>query len=148
MRKLRKGGARVATILEYANGLRAMSCDDVWTGPALEGGESDISIRWRVEGTTGLARGTIGWPDYPRRTASTLDFATLARPGYWFQPRWKEVWFPDAFAGTMAQLLCALEEDSEPEISGRDNLKTMALVEACYRSAEEHRAVALSEITR
>ncbi|HET6883292.1 MAG TPA: Gfo/Idh/MocA family oxidoreductase, partial [Pirellulales bacterium] len=59
-------------ILEYADGLRAASTDDVWTGPALEGAESDISIRWRVEGTAGLARGTIGWPDYPRRTPSTL----------------------------------------------------------------------------
>ena len=48
----------------------------------------------------------------------------------------------------MAQLLCALEDNTEPEISGRDNLKTMALVEACYRSAKEHRAVAISEITR
>ncbi|HUY35953.1 MAG TPA: Gfo/Idh/MocA family oxidoreductase [Pirellulales bacterium] len=133
-------------ILEYANGLRAMSCDDVWTGPALEGGESAISVRWRVEGTDGLAHGTIGWPDYPRRTASTLDFTTLKQSGYWFQPRWKEVWFPDAFAGPMAQLLCALEENREPEISGRDNLKTMALVDACYRSVDEHRAVALSEI--
>ena len=134
-------------ILEYANGLRASSWDDVWTGPALEGAESDIGIRWRVEGTEGLARGTIGWPDYPRRTPSTLDFTTLHRPGYWFQPRWKEVWFPDAFAGPMAQLLCALEEDREPEISGADNLKTMALVDACYRSVAEHRAVAISEIT-
>ncbi|HWB07793.1 MAG TPA: Gfo/Idh/MocA family oxidoreductase [Pirellulales bacterium] len=134
-------------ILEYADGRRAASTDDVWTGPALEGAEGDISIRWRVEGTAGMARGTIGWPDYPRRTPSTLDFTTLARPGYWFQPRWKEVWFPDAFVGPMAQLLCALEENREPEISGQDNLKTMALVEACYRSAAEHRAVALSEIT-
>ena len=54
--------------------------------------------------------------------------------------------FPDAFAGTMAQLLCALEDKTEPEISGADNLKTMALVEACYRSAKEHRAVDLAEI--
>jgi predicted dehydrogenase len=44
-------------------------------------------------------------------------------------------------------LLCALEEDREPEIGGRDNLKTMALVDACYLSAREHRAVELSEIT-
>ncbi|HET6880192.1 MAG TPA: gfo/Idh/MocA family oxidoreductase, partial [Pirellulales bacterium] len=72
---------------------------------------------------------------------------TLAQPGYWFQPRWKEVWFPDAFVGPMAQLLCALEDHREPEISGRDNLQTMALVEACYRSAAEHRAVTVSEIT-
>lgn len=133
-------------ILEYANGLRCSSWDDVWTGPSLEGGQSDIGIRWRVEGTEGLARGTIGWPRYPERVPSTLDFTTTRQPGYWFQPRWPEVWFPDAFLGPMAQLLCALEEQAEPEISGRDNLKTMALVEACYVSAREHRAVALSEI--
>jgi predicted dehydrogenase len=132
-------------ILEYANGLRIMSCDDVWTGPALEGCEKDIGIRWRVEGLAGIARGTIGWPDYPQPTPSTLDFTTNKQPGYWFQPRWKEVWFPDAFVGTMAQLLVALETKTEPEISGADNLKTMALVEACYLSSQEHRAVELAE---
>jgi predicted dehydrogenase len=135
-------------ILEYASGLRAMSCDDVWTGPALEGAENDIYIRWRVEGLKGLARGTIGWPDYPHPTPSTLDFTTTERPGYWLSPRWKEVWFPDAFAGTMAQLLCALEDRTEPEISGQDNLRTMALVDACYLSAREHRAVEVREIMR
>jgi len=133
-------------ILEYPDGLRASSCDDVWAGPVAEGAEPDISIRWRVEGAAGLARGTIGWPGYPTRTPSTIDFTTLHAPGRWFQPRWPEVWFPDAFAGPMAQLLCALETGTEPEISGRDNLRTMALVDACYRSAEEHRAVELEEI--
>ena len=133
-------------ILEYANGVRALSCDDVWTGPAHEGAEADIGIRWRVEGMEGIARGTIGWPDYPTPTPSTIDFTTCHRPGYWFQPRWRDVWFPDAFVGTMAQLLCALEDGQPPEIDGRDNLKTMALVEAAYRSAAEHRAVDLEEI--
>lgn len=135
-------------ILEYAGGLRCLACDDVWTGPALEGAEPDIGIRWRVEGTEGLARGAIGWPDYPHPTPSTLDFTTTRRPGYWFQPRWKEVWFPDAFVGPLAQLLCALEDQTEPEISGRDNLTTMALVDACYLSAKEHRAVTLKEILK
>lgn len=135
-------------ILEYANGLRAAAWDDVWTGPAREGAEADIGIRWRVEGLEGMARGTIGWPDYPHPTPSTLDFTTTRRPGYWFQPRWKEVWFPDAFVGTMAQLLCALETGDEPEIGGRDNLQTMALVEAAYVAAREHRAVRISEVTR
>ena len=135
-------------ILEYANGLRAMSCDDVWTGPALEGAQKDISIRWRVEGLEGIARGTIGWPEYPNPTPSTLDYTTTKEPGYWLSPRWKEVWFPDAFVGTMAQLLCALEDRSEPEISGQDNLRTMALVDACYLSAREHRAVEVREVMR
>jgi predicted dehydrogenase len=133
-------------ILEYDSGLRASSWDDVWTGPALEGSESDIGINWRVEGTEGLAKGTIGWPSYPDRTPSTLDFTTTKQPGYWFQPRWKDVWFPDAFVGPMAQLLVALETNAEPEISGQENLGTMALVEACYRSVEEHRAVEIAEV--
>ena len=133
-------------ILEYANGFRAASWDDVWAGPALEGAAADIGIRWRVEGTTGMARGTIGWPSYPQRTPSTLDYTTTSSAGQWHQPRWDEVWFPDAFVGPMAQLLCALEEGTAPEISGEDNLKTMALVEACYRSAAEHRAVLMSEV--
>ena len=135
-------------ILEFAGGVRVSACDDVWTGPARAGAESDIGIHWRVEGTDGMARGTIGWPDYPNRTPSTLDFTTKRQPGYWFQPRWSEVWFPDAFVGPMAQLLCALEEGVEPEISGKDNLKTMALVDACYLSVKEQRAVKISEITR
>lgn len=135
-------------ILEYDSGLRASAWDDVWTGPALEGAEKDIAIRWRVEGTQGLAHGTIGWPDYPHPTPSTLDFTSTRFPGYWFSPRWKEVWFPDAFVGTMAQLLCALEEGREPEISGQDNLRTMALVDACYLSVRQRRAVELRELLR
>lgn len=133
-------------ILEYSNGLRAMSCDDVWSGPAKEGSAADIGINWRIEGTTGMARGTIGWPRYPERTPSTLDFTTTASHK-WHQPRWNEVWFPDAFVGPMAQLLCALEDNTTPEISDEDNLNTMAVVEACYISAREHRAVELTEIT-
>lgn len=133
-------------ILEYENGVRASSWDDVWTGPAHEGAESDIGIRWRVEGTEGLATGTIGWPDYPAPTPSTLKFTTTKHPGCWFEPRWNEVWFPDAFTGTMAQLMCAVEENREPEIGGQDNLETMALVDACYRSAKEHRAVEIAEV--
>lgn len=135
-------------ILEYDNGCRASSWDDVWTGPAREGSESDIYIRWRVEGVDGLARGTIGWPSYPAKTPSTLDFTTRQQPGYWFSPRWKEVWFPDAFVGTMAQLLCALEDGSEPEISGRDNLETIALCEAVFAAAKEHRVTTVKEFTK
>ena len=48
----------------------------------------------------------------------------------------------------MAELMCSLEQGREPLISGRDNLHTMALVDACYRSAAEHRAVSPEEIFR
>lgn len=133
-------------ILEYENGIRATSWDDVWAGPVGEQSENEPSIRWRLEGTEGLARGTIGWPSYPERTPSTLDYISSAKPGVWQTPRWPEVWFPDAFVGPMAHLLCGLESGRPLEISGRDNLKTMALVDACYLSAKEHRAVEIDEI--
>src|SRR5205823_1419133 len=134
-------------ILEYDNGCRATAWDDVWAGPAREGAESDIYIRARAEGREGLARGTIGWPSYPARTPSTLDFTTKRQPGYWLSPRWNEVWFPDAFVGTMAQLLCALEDGAEPEISGRDNLETIALCAAVQTAAREHRVTTVREFT-
>jgi len=133
-------------ILEYASGLRAAAWDDVWAGPVVEGAAADTYIRWRVEGTEGMARGTIGWPAYPNACPSTIDFTTKRQPGCWFSPRWKEAWFPDAFEGAMGQLLEALASGAEPAVSGRDNLRTMALVEACYRSLDEHRPVALREM--
>jgi predicted dehydrogenase len=133
-------------ILEYENGVRASAWDDVWSGPCREGAEGDIYINWRLEGIEGIAKGTIGWPYYPTPTPSTLDFTTTQQPGQWWKPRWNEVWFPDAFAGPMAQLMCALEDGADPEISGRDNLKTMALVEACYHSYRERRVVRIDEI--
>jgi len=132
-------------ILEYHNGLRAISCDDVWAAPDAElVGESvseAIGINWRVEGTTGLAQGTIGWPKYPQRCPSTIDFLSANQPNQWQRPRWDDVWFPDAFIGPMSELLIALEENRLPANNGRDNLKTMLLVDACYRSAEQHRAI-------
>jgi predicted dehydrogenase len=41
----------------------------------------------------------------------------------------------------MADLLIALEKGGQPRTSGEENLGTMALVDACYRSASEHRAI-------
>ena len=64
----------------------------------------------------------------------------------WIEPRWEEAWFPDAFVGPMAELLVALETGAEPDLGGRGNLGTLALVEACTRGALEHRVVALDEV--
>jgi predicted dehydrogenase len=126
-------------VLEYADGLRAVGIDDCFTWV-------DHGIEWRVEGVEGVAKGTIGWPDYPEGSPSTIDWTTRGDGGEWHRPRWQERWFPDAFAGTMEQLLRAVRDGTEPEISGRDNLKTMALVEAAYRSAAEGRAITVREL--
>ncbi len=47
------------------------------------------------------------------------------RPGRWTAPgrarRWDEMWFPQAFKGTMGQLMRAIQDDAEPAISGDDD---------------------------
>jgi len=117
----------------------------VWTGPAKEGCPSDIYIRWRIEGTNGLAIGDIGWCKDPYTTPSTIRFASKEQK-HFESPVWSESWFPDAFIGTMAQLLIALENGTVPAINGQDNLKTMALVEAAYKSAASGRFISIWEV--
>ena len=134
-------------ILEYANGLRCVVIDDIWTGPAKEGCPGDISLKWRIEGLNGLALGDIGWCKDPYTSPSSIRYASKGDATF-HEPRWTESWFPDAFAGTMGQLLIALETGQEPAISGRDNLKTMALVDAAYLSAVQSRLVGVHEIER
>ncbi len=133
-------------ILEYRDGLRAAAWDDTWTGPRTEHDDLNPYIKWRVEGTEGLAEGTIGWPNYPNRSPSTLTYTTSARPGVWITPRWREAWFPDAFREPMADLMNAIATGTPPATNGADNLGTMAIVEAGYRSIRERRVVDISEI--
>jgi hypothetical protein len=119
--------------------------DDVWTGPAKEGCPGDIRIEWRIEGLEGIAIGKIGWCQDPFTTPSAMRYARKGDPGFHhFEPA--ESWFPDAFGATMSQLLIALETGQAPAIGGRDNLKTIALVEAAALSAAEHRMVSPREI--
>jgi predicted dehydrogenase len=128
------------TILEYENGLRCVVIDDVWTGPAREGCPGDIRIEWRIEGLDGLAIGDIGWCKDPYTSPSTMRYARKGGSIFEvFNP--PESWFPDAFAGTMGQLLIAVETGQTPAISGRDNLQTIALVQEAALSAKEHRMV-------
>ncbi len=57
-------------------------------------------------------------------------------------------WFPDGFAGTMGELLCAIEEEREPENGAEDNLKTLDLVFAAIAAAAERKAVKSGTATR
>ncbi len=126
-------------VLEYDSGLRCVGSDGCFSW-------ADGRIEWRVEGTDGIAKGTIGWPDYPAGSPSTIDYHLRSEGETWHRPRWDARWFPHAFSGTMAQVMEAIENGTEPPVSGRDNLHTMALVEAAYRSVEERRTVELAEI--
>jgi predicted dehydrogenase len=128
-------------ILEWNNDFRAVAIDNCFTW-------ADHRIEWRVEGTEGIAKGTIGWPDYPAGSPSTITWTTRAMDGRWEAPAWEERWFPQAFKGTMGQLMRAIQEDAEPEISGHVTLGTMALCEAAYRAAEGGLAVVPKDVLR
>jgi predicted dehydrogenase len=128
-----------AYILEYASGLRAIGIDNMHTW-------SDIGIEWRIEGTNGIAKGSVGWPDYPWGSPSRFDFASAEAPDLWYRPRWPERWFPDAFADTMRELMRSVGERTPGALAARENLRTMALLEAAYLSAREHRAVEPREL--
>lgn len=138
-------------ILEYDKGPRALGIDDVWAGPLKAGhpGEAPCpgsqNVKFRVEGTLGWAEGTIGWPAWPAREPSTLDFASRNDPTTVHKPRWREVWFPDAFAGPMAELLWQLRGGPVAELSGRDNLETMALCEAVLQAGKTRQPTRVSD---
>jgi len=135
-------GITVSTI-RFPNGVLALSLEDVWAGPREEGYEDDLYIAWRVEGTDGVAKGTIGWPT---GAASTLTYASKKTTGgKWVTPTWETMWFPHAFKGVMEQLQYAVKTGTPPALSVADNVKTVALIEAGYRSMADGRTVKLSE---
>ena len=139
-----KDGITVST-LRFPTGVLALSLEDVWSGPRAEGYKDDQHITWRVEGTQGTAKGSIGWPT---GTASTLSYASqTATGGEWVTPTWDTMWFPHAFVGVMEQLQHAIATHTAPALSVADNVKTVALIEAGYLSMAEGRTVKLEEIS-
>jgi len=133
---------KTISVWEYASGLQALIdvCHSSW--------QDDFFAAFRFEGTEGVIKGTIGLMyDYPKGRPDTLEFMSKRNSGYWFSARLDEMWIPDAFVGPMASLMWAIENDAEPETSGRDNLRTLQIVFAEYRSMAEKRAVRPEEIS-
>jgi len=123
--------------LEYPDHFIATSLDNgfTWT--------SDYGINYRFEGTEGVVKGKIGWPD---QMPSTVSFYSNKLGPVWYNPEYKEKWFPHAFMSTMGDLMSAIENDTQPELNGKDNLRTLQVVFAAYKSIEEKRMVSPNEI--
>lgn len=140
-----KAETRTTAILEYDSDFQGL----VYTNHNnWEDDMSDWRADYRFEGTDGVVKGTLGaLHNYPIGEPDTLQFRTakLDRT-YWFRPKLEEKWFPDAFVGTMAELMRSIDTGEEAENSVQDNLETLQLIFAAYRSMEEGRPVALAEI--
>ncbi|MEI7024206.1 Gfo/Idh/MocA family protein [Paenibacillus sp. y28] len=138
------GETRTMLHIKFEGDMRGLIHDNHnnWSTP------NDWYATFRFEGTEGVIKGTNGaLYNYPQGQEDTLSFLSKrTNPSIWLTPMLEGRWFPDAFMGTMGELMRAIEEDREPENSVRDNLMTMQMVFAAYRSMEENRPVTLAEI--
>lgn len=134
-----RGETRTFTILEYTETVNVAIIvnHNNWST------ESRALIRF--DGTEGRSVGRLGMlDDYPAGGPHSLSF--VSRAGDPAASRtFEQGWIPDAFVGPMAELQLAIEQRREPLTSGRDNLGTLALVHAAYRSAAEGRRIELGD---
>ena len=139
--QMAKGETKTITTWDYADGLQILIaiCHFDWS-PAL------YSL-FRVLGTAGVIEGTIGTNyDYPDGRSDTIRFTSRSQPQRNFSATLPGKWIPDAFYGPMASLMEAIQTDGEPLTSAEDNLGTLRVVEAAYRSMSEARSINPSEI--
>jgi len=136
------GETKTVTVLEYEGGLQVVV--DVnhanWS--------DDVYAIFRFLGTAGIVKGTLGLMyNYPSGRADTLELQQHHDEARrWHTATLTKMWIPDAFIGPMASLMAAIQSGGAPLTSGADNLKTLQVVQAAYRSAAEHRAVEPAEI--
>lgn len=131
------GETRTQTSYRFASGSSA----SVYSNHMNPAG--DNTAEFRVEGTAGAIRGTLGLMyDYPVGRPDTLEvFSSVAPTDGWVPYPVTQRWFPDAFIGTMGSVLDAMATGSTPRSSVADNVKTIELVAALYRSMESGEAV-------
>jgi predicted dehydrogenase len=105
----------------------------------------DNSAGFRVDGTAGAIRGTLGLLyDYPDGRPDTLEVTSTVLPtDGWVTYPVTQRWFPHAFIGTMGSVLEGIATGSAPRSSVADNVKTIELVDALYRSMESNQVVRL-----
>ena len=104
---------------------------------AFEGGQASLvfdgATRFGAHDSTGVI-GTKGagfsqGPDLGHQSVELYTEAGVARPTL------RGAWFNDGFAGTMGELLSAIEDGREPLNSARGNLASIWLCQAALRSA-------------
>lgn len=121
----RTRGEMIASVqLEFANRALGVVLDDNAAYPS-----ADCFSRFKIEGTRGLLEGVAMGNVGVRVRSELLGDGVFDIP-------LEGQWFPDGFIGTMGELMCAIEEQREPSISGRDNMHTLEIIFAAYRSVE------------
>ena len=81
----------------------------------------------------------------PDEKNQTLQIETEAGR---YQPHLEGQWFPDAFRGTMAELLCSLEEKRPCQLAAADNLKSLELCFAAVASSMTEQPVKVGSVRK
>ena len=127
---------RSTILFDYGDTLRAVinTNHDHEFGPDHQ----ESFIKW--EGTKGAIKAKMGLlMDYPNGVPDQFDYCILEEGT---KPVWKSVkldgsWFPEAFIGTMSNLMRYVEgSDKVLHTNVEDVIKTMAVVEAAYKSSD------------
>lgn len=134
-----EGETRTQSSFRFANGGSAL----IYANHMNPGG--DNTAEFRIEGTAGAIRGTLGLMyDYPSGRPDTLEVTSAVVPtDGWVPYPVTQRWFPDAFIGTMGSVLDAIATGSTPRSSVADNVRTIELVAALYHSMESDQVVRL-----
>ena len=105
----------------------------------------DNTAEFRIEGTAGAIRGTLGLMyDYPNGRPDTLEVTSTVVPtDGWVPYPVTQRWFPHAFIGSMGSVLEAIAIGTTPRSAVSDNVKTVELVDALYRSMGANEVVHL-----
>ena len=135
--QVRPGETRSTTVLDFPGGHTALVATSTNNRHDVE------YARFRFEGTDGTVIGDFhlfsgSAAGDPTRLRVRSDAIAADAEIYLRVP---ELRVPHSFIGPMASLMCAIEDDGEPDPGGRDNLDTIALVWACYHSARSGQAV-------
>ncbi|MGX6449294.1 Gfo/Idh/MocA family protein [Patulibacter sp. S7RM1-6] len=133
-----RGETRTVTTMTFPDGRIAVIHSN------HENVSDDLFAEFRIDGSEGAIRGTFGLLyDYPHGRPDTLEVhsRTLPTDG-WLPYPVTTRWIPDAFAGPIGSLMRAVAGGPAPATAAADNVRTLAVCEALYRSAEAGEAVA------
>lgn len=133
---------KTITVLDYPSGLQVL----VAVNHHDESGGHHATFR--VLGTHGVLSGTIGLlATYPAGGPDTLSVRSADDPpGAWHEIPLRTLWIPDAFIGPMASLMEAIQTDGTPVTDVADNMVTLRVVHAAYRSAAKQRSIRLADV--
>ncbi|WP_338877375.1 Gfo/Idh/MocA family oxidoreductase (plasmid) [Spirosoma sp. SC4-14] len=134
--QMQLASTRSVIIFDYDRPVRAFINTN--HGHAFGTRHQDSFIKW--EGTHGAIKTTLGLNiNFPDGVADTFEYVVLDEGQ---SPEWQSAhlagsWYPDAFIGSMADLLCFAEGSSPHHITSvAEAVNTMQLVEAAYLSSD------------